>query len=167
MGLECLLECLQNFGHNVDAGVVAHHSDPPDLAGRGSQTSGYLNLVSLHAIASHGSPVDTVGDLDGGDGGQPRAGVGHEQLEAEVGEAGVEMVGTEPVSPPAVLQPLLRHQGEPLPQGVHGVDGPGVVVHTALVGPAVPVLAKPTQIEIKGTWRFGSSLESLDSSWTE
>ena len=165
LGGESLLEGVQDPADHPDAGVVPHHADPPHLARGGAQPARDLHQVAatqwmsvtcgedidivillLHAVARHGLPVDPLGHLDGGDGGQPGGGLGHEQLEAEAGEAGVEMVGAEAVAAPAVLQPLLRHHGEPLPEGVHGVDGPGVVIHAALVWPAVPVLSQPAEV---------------------
>ena len=62
----------------------------------------------------HGLPVDPLGHLDGGHGGEPRGGVGHEQLEPEGGESGVKMVSTQTMAPPAVLQTLLSHKGQSL-----------------------------------------------------
>ena len=125
-------------------------------------------VILLHAVPGHGLPVDPLRYLDGGDGGQPRGGVRHEQLQPEVSEAGGEVVSAEAVAPPAVLQPLLRHQGQTLPgeikietrtrrllsvicvifkpEGIHGVDWPSVMVDTALVRPAVPVFSQPRQI---------------------
>ena len=92
-------------------------------------------------MTSHSLPVNPLGHLDGGHGGEPCSWVGHEQLEPHVPEAGVEVVSAEAVAPPAVLQPLLSHEGQTLsvqiivkillfiflllkPEGIHGVDRP-------------------------------------------
>ena len=37
--LESFLESVQDLGDCLDVGVVAHHSNPPNLAGAGSQAS--------------------------------------------------------------------------------------------------------------------------------
>ena len=120
-------------------------------------------VLLLHAVTSHGLPVDPLGHLDGGHGGEPRGWVGNKQLQPQVLESGVKVVSAETVASPAVLQTLLSHQGQTLsveiiiniflfifvllkPEGIHGVDRPSVMVDTALVRPAVPVLSQPRQI---------------------
>ena len=69
-------------------------------------------------MPGHGLPVDPLGHLDGGHGGQPGGGVCHEQLEPQRGDARVEMVSAEAVTPPAVLQTLLSHQGQALSEEI-------------------------------------------------
>ena len=97
-------------------------------------------------MSRHGLPVDALRDLDGGDGGQPVVRVLDEELQSELSQTSVELVSTELVSPPAVLQPLLRDGGQALPEGVHGIDGASVVIHPALVWPTCPVLSQPAQV---------------------
>ena len=50
LGLKSLLESVEDLGDDLDAGIVAHHSDPPDLAGAGAQTSGDLHKVTAIII---------------------------------------------------------------------------------------------------------------------
>ena len=103
-------------------------------------------ILLLHAVTSHSLPVDSLRNLDGGDSGQSGASIRHKQLQSQVGEASVKMISAESVSPPGVLQALLRHHGQPLSESVHGVDRSSVVVDTTLVWPAIPVLSQPRQI---------------------
>ena len=111
---------------------------------------------------SHG--INPLGDLDSVDCWEPGSWclAGHQKslilpglwvrdkhLKAELGDAGLQGVGGEAVAAPAVLQPLLGHHGEALPQAVHGVDGPGVMVDPAPALPAVPVLAQSVKVQVK------------------
>merc|ERR1711971_486813 len=116
------------------------------LPALGPRPPGDLHKMILHAVTSHGLPVDPLGHLDGGHGGEPCGWVGNKQLQPQVLESGVKMVSAETVASPAVLQTLLSHQGQTLSEGIHGVDRPSVMVDTALVRPAVPVLSQPGQI---------------------
>ena len=103
-------------------------------------------MLLLHAVASYCLPVDSLRHLDGGDCGQPVVGILNEELQPQLSQPSVELVSAELVSPPAVLQALRGDGCQPLPEGVHGVDRPRVVIDPALVWPAVPVLAQPAQV---------------------
>ena len=69
-------------------------------------------------MTSHSLPVNPLGHLDGGHGGEPRGGVGHEQLEPQRGESGVEVVSTQAMAPPAVLQTLFSHKSQTLSEEI-------------------------------------------------
>ena len=79
----------------------------------------------------------------------PGFGIWHKHLETKLSQTGLQCVSSESVSAPAVLEPLLGDHGKTLPQPVHGVDRPGVVVDAALALPAVPVLAEPIKVEVE------------------
>ena len=55
---------LSNLGNDFSVGVVAHHTDPPNLACAWSETPRDLNQVILHGVATHCHEVDTLGYLD-------------------------------------------------------------------------------------------------------
>ena len=55
---------LSNLGNYFGVGVVPHHSDPPNLAGAGSKTSGDLDQVVLHGVPTHRHEVNSLGYLD-------------------------------------------------------------------------------------------------------
>ena len=46
LGLKSLFEGVEDLRDDLDAGIVAHYSDPPDLSGAGAQTSGDLHKVT-------------------------------------------------------------------------------------------------------------------------
>ena len=100
-------------------------------------------------MASNRLPVDSLGHLDGGDGGKSVVWILNKKLQPKLSQPSVELVSTEFVSPPAVLQSLRRDGCQALPEGVHGVDRTGVVIHPPFVWPAVPVLAQPAQVWTK------------------
>ena len=70
-------------------------------------------------------------------------------LKTKISKTSLECVGGKPVSPPAVLEPLLGNHGEALAQPVHGVHRPCVVVDPPLALPAVPVLAQPVEVQVE------------------
>ena len=65
----------------------------------------------------------------------------------------VQLLCTHLVPPPDVLDSLLGHHGQALPQAVERVDRRGVVVDAGLAGEAVPVLAQPVQIQVERNGR--------------
>merc|ERR1719483_363214 len=153
----------QYLGNNFGVGVVSHHSDPPNLPSAGSMTSGDLDQVVLHGVATHRHEVNTLRYLDGVHRRQPGFWIWDKHLEAKLSKTGLQCVSSKSVSPPAVFETFLGDHGKTLPQPVHGVDRPGVVVDPALTLPAVPVLAQPVKVEVEGTRRFCARSESLHS----
>ena len=116
-------------------GVGAHQANAPDATGQITQTIANLNTVLIQQVGGEGFAIDTIGDLDGGQGGQP-VGERHVQLKAHALQASPQLFAVAAVASPGILEPLLTQQTQGLTQAVVHVHRSGVVIRalTAPVG---------------------------------